>query len=167
MRGRNVVSWTACFEWWRRGERVISGAVDDLLEIVKRETDCWEAGVKMSRIAWKCITYLKNANADIAPAVTRAAGAPQQHLHRHNMLQCHCGSLLSRTKSSRTWWPRLKAAMRVCSLEQAQPEQNFYWVHLEEGKKNVKDKNMIWWPGENRGSELPAQNQIDSRLKYF
>lgn len=94
------MSWTACFEWWRRGERAISNAVDDLLEIVKWETDCWEAGVKMSRIAWKCIIYLKNAKADIAPGVTSAAGAPQQHLHRHNMLQWHCGSLLSRIKSS-------------------------------------------------------------------
>lgn len=54
----------------------------------------------MSRIARKCIIYLKNANADIAPAVTSAAGTPQQHLHRHNMLQWRCGSLLSRTKSS-------------------------------------------------------------------
>lgn len=35
MHGRNVVSWTACFEWWRRGERVISNVVDDLVEIVK------------------------------------------------------------------------------------------------------------------------------------
>lgn len=44
--------------------------------------------------------YLKNANADIAPAVTSAAGTPHQHLHRHNMLQWHCGSVLGRTKSS-------------------------------------------------------------------
>ena len=94
------MSWTAYFEWWRKVERAISNAVDDLLEIVKWETECWKAGVKMSRIAWKCSIYLKNANADIAPAVTSAAGAPHQHLHRHNMLQWHCGSLLSRTKSS-------------------------------------------------------------------
>lgn len=100
MHGRNVVSWTACFEWWRRGERVISNVVDDLVEIVKWEADCWEAGVKMSRTAWKCIIHLKNANTDIGPALTSAAGTPQQHLHRHNMLQWHCGSLLSRTKSS-------------------------------------------------------------------
>lgn len=59
-----------------------------------------KAGVKMSKIAWKCSIYLKNANADIAPAVTSAAGSPHQRSHRHNMLQWHCGSLLSRTKSS-------------------------------------------------------------------
>lgn len=70
-------------------------------------------------------------------------------------------------KAPRTWWPRLKAALRVCSSEQAQPEHSFHWVRLGEGKKNVNHKNLIWWPGESRGSELPEQNQIDSGLKNF
>lgn len=101
----------AYFEWWRTGERAISNAVDDLHEIVKWETECWEAGVKMSRIAWKCHIYLKNANADIAPAVTSAAGSPHQHLHRHNMLQWHCGSLFEQNKKlpghgDLTWRPQ-------------------------------------------------------------
>jgi len=65
-----------------------------------------------------CLIYVayisKMQTLDSAPTVANAAGAPHQHLHRHNMLQWHCGSLLSRTKSSQDMMTSLESGDEVC-----------------------------------------------------
>lgn len=160
MRGRNVVSWTACFEWWRRGERVISDAVDDLLEIVKRETDCWEAGVRWAELLENVFYISEMQTLTLLPQSQVLQALPSSICTGTICFSGIVEGFWAEQKAPRTWWPRLKAAVRVCSSEQAQPEQNFHWVRLEGGKKNVKDKNMIWWPSETRGSELPEKTKL-------
>lgn len=148
--------------------RTVHNAVDDLLEIVKWETECWNTGVKMSRIAWKYSMCLKTANADVAPAVTSAAGAPHQHLHRHNTLQWHCGSLLSRTKSSQDMVTSLESSNEGLLIG-ASTAWTEHSLGTFEGRKEKCERQKYDLMNGWETGRVCCQHevQIGSRLKYF
>lgn len=96
----------------------------------------------MSKITLKCSSFLKNANTDIAPTVTHAAGIPHQHLHRHSTLQWHCGCLLNRTKSSQDTVTSAECSDEGLLIGASNLNRTFP-VCIGSRKGKYKDKTMI------------------------
>lgn len=125
-------------------------------------------GSKDEQACWRCVLCLTNANgADSAPAATRAAGAPHQHVRRHSAPQWRRGSLSSRTKSSQDTVTSLESRDEglLIGASTAWTELSLGTFGGREGKHERENHGLMY--GRETGSDWRRENQIDSPLENF